>query len=44
MITRFLIVLNVIGYLWEVSVAGPGMLWASAVRTPACSACSWTAR
>jgi membrane associated rhomboid family serine protease len=25
-ITRFLIVLNVIGYLWEVSVAGPGML------------------
>ncbi len=26
MITRFLIILNVIGYLWEVSVAGPGML------------------
>lgn len=26
MITRFLIVLNVIGYLWEVSVAGPGMM------------------
>ncbi len=26
MITRFLIVLNVIGYLWEISVGGPGML------------------
>lgn len=26
MITRFLIILNVIGYLWEISVAGPGML------------------
>lgn len=26
MVTRFLIVLNVIGYLWEVSVGGPGML------------------
>lgn len=26
MITRFLIALNVIGFLWEVSVAGPGML------------------
>jgi membrane associated rhomboid family serine protease len=26
MITRVLIALNVIGYLWEVSVAGPGML------------------
>lgn len=26
MITRFLIVLNVIGYLWEVSVGGPGMI------------------
>lgn len=26
MITRFLIVLNVIGYVWEISVAGPGML------------------
>lgn len=26
MITRFLIALNVIGYVWEVSVAGPGML------------------
>jgi membrane associated rhomboid family serine protease len=25
-ITRFLIVLNVIGYLWEISVGGPGML------------------
>jgi membrane associated rhomboid family serine protease len=25
-ITRFLIALNVIGYLWEVSVAGPSML------------------
>ncbi len=27
MITRFLIVLNVIGYLWEISVAGPEMIW-----------------
>ncbi len=26
MITRFLIVLNVIGFLWELTVAGPGML------------------
>ncbi len=26
MITRFLIALNIIGYLWEISVAGPGML------------------
>ncbi|HTU82104.1 MAG TPA: hypothetical protein VMF61_08245, partial [Candidatus Acidoferrales bacterium] len=26
MITRFLILLNVIGYLWEIRVAGPGML------------------
>ena len=26
MITRFLIVLNLIGYLWEIAVAGPGML------------------
>ncbi|MGB8907262.1 MAG: rhomboid family intramembrane serine protease [Candidatus Cybelea sp.] len=26
MITRFLIVLNVIGYLWEISVGGPSML------------------
>jgi membrane associated rhomboid family serine protease len=26
MITRFLIVLNLIGYVWEISVAGPGML------------------
>jgi membrane associated rhomboid family serine protease len=26
MVTRFLIVLNVIAYLWEISVAGPGML------------------
>lgn len=26
MITRFLILLNVIGYLWEISVGGPGML------------------
>jgi membrane associated rhomboid family serine protease len=26
MVTRFLIILNVIGYLWEISVAGPGML------------------
>ena len=26
MITRFLIVLNVIGYLWEIYVGGPGML------------------
>lgn len=26
MITRFLIVLNVIGYLWEISVGGQGML------------------
>jgi membrane associated rhomboid family serine protease len=26
MITRFLIILNVIGYLWEISVGGPGML------------------
>ncbi len=26
MITRFLIVLNVIGYLWEIVVAGPGMI------------------
>jgi len=26
MITRFLIALNVIAYLWEISVAGPGML------------------
>jgi membrane associated rhomboid family serine protease len=26
MITRFLIVLNIIGYLWEISVGGPGML------------------
>jgi membrane associated rhomboid family serine protease len=25
-ITRFLIALNVIGYLWEISVGGPGML------------------
>jgi membrane associated rhomboid family serine protease len=25
-ITRFLIVLNIIGYLWEISVGGPGML------------------
>jgi membrane associated rhomboid family serine protease len=25
-ITRFLIVLNVIGYIWEISVAGPGMV------------------
>jgi membrane associated rhomboid family serine protease len=25
-ITRFLIVLNVLGYVWEISVAGPGML------------------
>ena len=26
MITRFLIALNVIGYLWEISVGGPGMI------------------
>lgn len=26
MITRFLIVLNIIGYLWEIGVGGPGML------------------
>lgn len=26
MMTRFLIVLNAIGFLWEISVAGPGML------------------
>ena len=26
MITRFLIAVNIIGYLWEISVAGPGML------------------
>ncbi|MBV8529899.1 MAG: rhomboid family intramembrane serine protease [Candidatus Eremiobacteraeota bacterium] len=26
MITRFLILLNVIGYVWEISVAGPSML------------------
>ena len=26
MITRFLIVLNAIGFLWEISVAGPGIL------------------
>src|SRR5579863_549247 len=26
MMTRFLIALNVIGYLWEIKVAGPGML------------------
>jgi membrane associated rhomboid family serine protease len=26
MVTRFLIILNVIGYLWEISVAGPGTL------------------
>jgi membrane associated rhomboid family serine protease len=26
MITRFLIILNVIGYLWEISVGGPSML------------------
>jgi membrane associated rhomboid family serine protease len=26
MMTRFLIVLNAIGYLWEIKVAGPGML------------------
>lgn len=26
MITRFLIALNVIGFLWELSVAGPGLL------------------
>lgn len=26
MITRLLIVLNVIGYLWEISVGGPGMI------------------
>lgn len=26
MITRFLIVLNAIGFLWELSVAGPGLL------------------
>ncbi|MEO6835573.1 MAG: rhomboid family intramembrane serine protease [Candidatus Tumulicola sp.] len=26
MMTRFLIALNVIGFLWEISVAGPGML------------------
>lgn len=26
MITRFLILLNVIGYLWEIYVGGPGML------------------
>jgi membrane associated rhomboid family serine protease len=25
-ITRFLIIVNVIGYLWEISVGGPGML------------------
>lgn len=27
MITRFLIVLNAIGFLWELSVAGPGLLF-----------------
>ena len=26
MVTRFLIILNVIGYLWEMSVSGPGVL------------------
>jgi membrane associated rhomboid family serine protease len=26
MVTRFLIILNVIGFLWELQVAGPGML------------------
>ena len=26
MITRFLIVLNIIGYVWEISVAGPSMI------------------
>lgn len=26
MITRFLIIVNVIAYLWEISVAGPGMI------------------
>src|ERR1700727_1309678 len=26
MMTRFLIALNAIGYLWEIKVAGPGML------------------
>lgn len=29
MITRFLIVLNAIGFLWELSVAGPGLLFGS---------------
>ena len=26
MVTRLLIILNIIGYVWEISVAGPGML------------------
>src|ERR1700722_13037340 len=26
MITRFLIIVNVIAFLWEISVAGPGMI------------------